>query len=239
MEERKFRPSKNFLFRLSKSELENIKRIFDYFDDGCDGSISIDDFPTALRATGLLINNAEMEDVIYEADPNSTGAVTITTFFIIVARKFRDAGEIVKTTESAFNKIYVAPATDKSVEKKIPLTSVFRGAVIARGGEPLTEAQIDEFIRQVPPTLIDKENNIKISDLVSVVMADLPPIETCEISKNDEESPAPDKTEEIKEEEDKKGEDTQPPKKGFFSFLFKKKEPQEKPENTAENKDDK
>jgi hypothetical protein len=26
-----------------------------------------------------------MEDVIYEADPNSTGAVTITTFFIHAA----------------------------------------------------------------------------------------------------------------------------------------------------------
>jgi Ca2+-binding EF-hand superfamily protein len=30
-----------------------LKRIFDYFDDGCDGSISIDDFPSALRACGM------------------------------------------------------------------------------------------------------------------------------------------------------------------------------------------
>jgi len=239
MDEKKFRPSKNYLFRLSKPELENIKRIFDYFDDGCDGSISIADFPTALRAVGLLINNAEMEDVIYEADPNSTGSVTITTFFIIVARKFRDSGEIVKTTESAFNKIYVAPATDTSNEKKIPLTSVFRGAVIARGGEPLTEAQIDEFIRQVPPTLLDKDNNIKVNDLVSVVMADLPPIETATITKSDElveKEEDKEREEEGKEEEGKGKEETEikPPKKSFLSFLFKKKE-----SKTEENLDEK
>ena len=239
MEESKFRPSKNYLFRLSQKELENIKRIFDYFDDGCDGSISITDFPSALRATGLYINNADMEDVIYEADPASTGTVTISTFFMVVARKFRDVGEVIKTTEAAFGKIYLPPANERLSEKRIPLTAVFRGAVIARGGEPLTEAMIDDFIRQVPPTLIDKDNCIKIKDLVGLVMADLPPIETGETTKNDndqaeEESPAA-----VGEVVNQGEEETPPPKNGLFSFLFKKKVPEEPKETLEENKDDK
>ena len=170
---------------------------------------------------GLLLNNAEMDDIVYEADPNKTGSVTMSTFFIIIARKFRDAGEIEKTTEIAFNKIYTA--TDASAEKKIPLSTVFRSAVIARGGEPLTEALIDDFLRQIPPTLIDRENQIKINDLISIVMADLPPIENNGKSTNEETEEAKvDTAEETVPTSDETGEEVKP-KKSFFSFFSKKK----------------
>lgn len=111
----------------------------------------------------------------------------MSTFFIIVARKFRDAGEVEKTTEIAFNKIYTA--TDTSTEKKIPLNTVFRSAMIARGGEPLSEALIDDFLRQIPPTLVDRENQIKANDLINIIMADLPPINSKEGEENNEEAP--------------------------------------------------
>lgn len=111
----------------------------------------------------------------------------MSTFFIIVARKFRDAGEVEKTTEIAFNKIYTA--TDTSTEKKIPLNTVFRSAMIARGGEPLSEALIDDFLRQIPPTLVDRENLIKTNDLINIIMADLPPINSKEKEESNEEAP--------------------------------------------------
>lgn len=144
-------------------------------------------FDNIYCSIGVLLNNAEIEDVIYEADPNKTGTVTMSTFFIIVARKFRDAGEVEKTTEIAFNKIYTA--TDTTTEKKIPLNTVFRSAMIARGGEPLSEALIDDFLRQIPPTLIDRENQIKTNDLINIIMADLPPINSKDREENNEEAP--------------------------------------------------
>jgi len=183
---------------------------------------------------GLLLNNAEMDDIVYEADPNKTGSVTMSTFFIVIARKFRDAGEIEKTTEIAFNKIYTA--TDASAEKKIPLSTVFRSAVIARGGEPLTEALIDDFLRQIPPTLIDRENQIKINDLISIVMADLPPIENN--GKSTEETEETKAEEETVPSDEKAGEEVKP-KKSFFSFLSRKKPAdEEKPadEKSADEK---
>lgn len=172
-----------------------------------------------------------MEDVVYEADPNKTGSVTMSTFFIIAARKFRDAGEIEKTTESAFNKIYIAPPTDTSVEKKIPLNTVFRNAVLARGGEPLTEALIDDFIRQIPPTLIDRDNQIKITDLISVVMADIPPIDENKPRNEENEEPIP----ETPPDEDTPAQPPQP-KKSFFSFFSRAKKQTEEKENNDEVK---
>jgi len=166
-----------------------------------------------------------MEDIVYEADPNKTGSVTISTFFIIVARKFRDAGEIEKTTESAFNKIYLAPPTDMSTEKKIPLNTVFRNAVLARGGEPLSEALIDDFIRQIPPTLIDRDNQIKINDLISVVMADIPPIDNYQPRNEESEEPLP-----LPEETPVVNQPPPQPKRSFLNFFSRKKPINEKTE---------
>jgi hypothetical protein len=87
---RSFVPSKNFSFRLSYKHLHVMWNIFNTLDEGHSGFIAKDDLGTALRAAGLLISNSQIEDLKYENNMDDIEEVSMETYFILVARYFRD-----------------------------------------------------------------------------------------------------------------------------------------------------
>lgn len=43
-----------------------LSTVFDLFDDGCDGNISVDNFAKAIRGCGILISEKEIQKIIAE-----------------------------------------------------------------------------------------------------------------------------------------------------------------------------
>ena len=79
--------------------------MFDVFDEDCDGLLEQKHFATALRATGLIISEKEVSEILSKVDPDKSGFIEMGDFYIQVARKFRDKGEIEKSIKDALHNL--------------------------------------------------------------------------------------------------------------------------------------
>mmetsp|Transcript_10073 Transcript_10073/g.9027 ORF Transcript_10073/g.9027 Transcript_10073/m.9027 type:complete len:220 (+) Transcript_10073:16-675(+) len=174
--ENKFKPSKNYSYRLSKHQLVEIKEIFDALDDDYDGIISIDLLNDALRASGVLISNKELEnltaEVITELDPYRTSStdslkLDLSTFMMYVTKKLRDTSSLEKMTAAAFAKLYISIDSDGS---EIPLTNL-RSVLSSYGGELLTEEEMDTIVFQLKNSgkVSLATNTVKTQDLIALI----------------------------------------------------------------------
>lgn len=201
---RVFQPSKNFNFRLSKKQIFKMKQVFDAHDDDYDGIIDTAFLGVAMRAAGLLVTNEEIAESIKALEiesPHTAGTIEMSRFFILVATKFRDAGEIEKAAAAAFKGIYTDP-TD-ALSKKIPLKAL-RNKISASGGEQFTEEEAETFTRAIPRKFLTPDGvNAVFDDLIAFVLDDLPSLE-----EESPEDPPPPKAggEEEKEKEGGSGE---------------------------------
>ena len=173
-----FRPSKNFNYRLSKKQIFKMKQVFDAHDDDYDGIIDTAYLGVAMRAAGLLVSNEEIAESIKALEiesPHTAGTIEMSRFFILVATKFRDAGEIDKAAAAAFKGIYTDP-TD-ALSKRIPLKA-FRSKISASGGEQFSEEEAEAFTRSIPRKFLTPDGvNAIFDDLIALVLDDLPDLE--------------------------------------------------------------
>jgi hypothetical protein len=129
-----FTPSKNYDFRFSREKLFEIKRgrisiferlyvdidkrilkltfpfiilnlVFDAYDDGFDGVVSISHLEIMLRAVGLILTGRDIAKMKKEIDVVNRGAFELGAFFVIAARKFRDERTVDAEAKKAFLKI--------------------------------------------------------------------------------------------------------------------------------------
>lgn len=86
----KFTPSKNWDYRLPYRELLHLRDIHETLDEELVGTIKKSDLPVALRAAGMMIDDENMKDILYEYGLEEEERVTMDTYFIIVAKYKRD-----------------------------------------------------------------------------------------------------------------------------------------------------
>jgi len=186
-QEKHFKPSRNFNFRLSKKQIFKLKQVFDAHDDDYDGVMETKYLGVAMRAAGLLISNKEIEDTIVALElenPALVGKIELSRFFILMALKFRDAGDIEKTGVTAFKGMYTDP--QDALSKKIPL-KIFRTKISSRGGEPFTEEEAEAFTRLIPRKFLTSDGTAAIYDeLINFVMEDLPDLQKSDMKDEDE-----------------------------------------------------
>ena len=185
--QKEFSPSANFNFRLTKQQIFKLKQVFDAYDDDCDGVIGMEFLGSAMRASGLLISDQEISDVKKALELEGVvSSIELGRFFILMATKFRDAGDMEKTVATAFRSIYNDP--DDPLTKDIPL-KVLRLKFSASGGEPFSEEQMDAWLRDIPPSLLSTDGNKADFDgLINWVLQDLPDLKDEEESKSQEQA---------------------------------------------------
>jgi Ca2+-binding EF-hand superfamily protein len=122
---------------------------------------------TALRAGGLLITEKDIERIKPDIDPQNRGVIELGTFFITMARLKRDAESVDGAVVTAFEKI----SKDFLVkgEKKIA-PSILRSVLFARGGDVLTEKELDDFAKKIDAISDKKDGTIDLDDLKDVIL---------------------------------------------------------------------
>lgn len=76
--------STRYSFRLSPQQIALVKKVFDVFDEDGDGLIDRKIFPTALRATGLMVSEKEVQELLEEVDPDKSGFIGCCCYFSFV-----------------------------------------------------------------------------------------------------------------------------------------------------------
>ena len=103
--EKKFLPTKNYKFRLSRGKLFSLKKVFDIFDDDFDGVIQTSDLGMVMRAGGAILTDEEIETIIQEIDPLRIGTVDLATYLVIMTRRLRDADELQKIIKLSYKTV--------------------------------------------------------------------------------------------------------------------------------------
>lgn len=131
--------------------------VFDVLDDDYDGEIATYHLGTAMRTLGLFPTEAEVSDLTKEIDPQNTGKIEMGDFFVHMARKLRDSGDVEQSAKNAFKKISshshsnhgdnASPASQNS--RTINLQSLIN-SLTDEAGEPLSGTEVDTFIQSIP-----------------------------------------------------------------------------------------
>jgi Ca2+-binding EF-hand superfamily protein len=70
-----------------KDSRENIKKVFNLFDDDKTGLITIKNLRKIVRDLGENIDEHELQEMIDKADTNRDGMVTEEDFYMIITKK--------------------------------------------------------------------------------------------------------------------------------------------------------
>jgi len=76
------------LTREQKRELEEIKSAFKFFDPTSRGFISVPELTHTLQTVGEKLSNAEIEEMLKEANANAKGQIRYEEFLIYLMTKY-------------------------------------------------------------------------------------------------------------------------------------------------------
>lgn len=199
---KEFKPSANFNYRLSKKQIFKMKQIFDVYDDDCDGIIDIEHLGVAMRAAGMLISDSDIELTKKQlVEQGVIGKIEMSQFFLLMARKFRDGGDIEKAAKVAFKSIYTDP--NDPLTRRVPL-KVLKVKLSLSGGEPLIEDEVDTFTREIRPDLLDHDGvTADYDNLIEWILEDIPDLKLDEDeTKSDEKGEKEDRSADDEKEEE-------------------------------------
>jgi Ca2+-binding EF-hand superfamily protein len=125
--------------------------VFDVFDDDYDGIIDIRNLAPAMRALGLLPTESSIRDDIAELDASGSGKLEMGTFFAFIAKKMRDIEATEVSSKTAFMTLSHGDTKDESA--KLVNIQTLVSALTDENGEPLSVAEVDQFIQSLPPHL--------------------------------------------------------------------------------------
>ena len=130
--------------------------VFDVLDDDYDGEIATYHLGTAMRTLGLFPTEAEVSDLIKEIDPQNTGKIEMGDFFVHMARKLRDSGDVEQSAKNAF--------------KNINLQSLIN-SLNDEAGEPLSGTEVDTFIQTIPKEAFAQQGDINAEALEKILFS--------------------------------------------------------------------
>ncbi|XP_018318781.1 calmodulin-like [Agrilus planipennis] len=138
-EEEYFEPTTEFL-KITDEQLAELNETYEMFDPFGNGSIPNTSLDMALKALGYYKPVSDLQEMTLTMDPNETGTIPLSKFYNLVAAIMNDTSEIDELRE-AFKEY------DEDEDGMIATLDLRK--VITSVGEPLTEEEICEMIREV------------------------------------------------------------------------------------------
>ncbi|KAK3809399.1 MAG: calmodulin [Benniella sp.] len=124
---------------LSEEQISEFKEAFSLFDKNGDGQANIKELGTIMRSLGQNPTESELRKMINEVNADNTGTIDFPEFLNLMARKMKDTDSEEEIKE-AF-KTY-----DKDGDGLISGDEL--ASVMASLGEKLSEAEVEEMIRE-------------------------------------------------------------------------------------------
>ncbi|GLU19067.1 hypothetical protein SLE2022_353350 [Rubroshorea leprosula] len=140
-------------------QISEFREAFSLFDKDGDGYISTKELGTVMRSLEQNPTEAELQDMINEADTDLSGTIDFPEFLNLLARKMKDT-KMEEELKEAFR------VFDKDQNGFISAAELRQ--VMTNLGEKLTDEEVDEMIREAD---VDGDSQINYAEFVKVMMA--------------------------------------------------------------------
>jgi len=143
---------------LSEEQVAEFKEAFSLFDKDGDGKITTKELGTVMRSLGQNPTEAELQDMINEVDSDKSGSIEFDEFLQLMARKMQDTD-----TEEEIREAF--KVFDKDNNGFISAAELRH--VMTNLGEKLTEAEVDEMIREAD---VDGDGQINYEEFCRMML---------------------------------------------------------------------
>ncbi|NXX79624.1 CALMS protein, partial [Urocolius indicus] len=144
--------------QLTEKQISEFKEAFSLFDRDGDGRISTKELGTVMRSLGQNPTEAELRDMVGEADADGSGTVDFGEFLALMARKMK-ATESEEEIREAFR------VFDKDGNGYISAAELRH--VMTNLGEKLTDEEVDEMIREADS---NSDGQVNYEEFVRMMM---------------------------------------------------------------------
>lgn len=167
----KGKSSTDFDFRLTQDKLLDIKRVFDAYDDDFDGVIDIQYLGVCMRAAGLILTEKDVIRLTSEYDPEEKGVISLSNFFVLMARQMRTVSVLETNVLSAVKKI--SKQTIITGSNDINVTAL-RNVLVGKGGEQLNETELDDLMRDITQLSDKKKGTVPFDTFRKWILREVP-----------------------------------------------------------------
>ncbi|RMZ88738.1 hypothetical protein DV736_g4030, partial [Chaetothyriales sp. CBS 134916] len=143
--------------QLSKEEIEGYKEVFALFDKDNSGTITASELGDVMRSLGQNPSETELRDMINEVDVDQSGAIDFDEFLKMMSTTLKPI-DVDQETRAAF------AVFDKDGSGTISADELRQ--VMKSLGEDLTDAEIDEMIREADK---DRDGTIDYEEFVQLL----------------------------------------------------------------------
>ncbi len=181
--------------------IESHYLVFDVYDEDYDGLISTSHLGSLMRVVGLFPTEKDIVSVVKEIDRENSGFINLGAVYVLIARSFRDIGETETSTKNSLRKLSYDQLTTKAVSptnkdkrknkkdskstKPVAQTESLRlislqsiqNAATDNCGEPLSAAQSEEFVKNLPKRLQSPYGDLVYSQLEAYILSDVPAVD--------------------------------------------------------------
>ncbi|XP_070538757.1 calmodulin-like [Ptychodera flava] len=145
--------------QLSEEQIAEFKEAFSFFDMDGDGKITTKELGIVMRSLGQYPTEAQLRDMINEADADGNGTIDFPEFLTMMARKTKDTdSELENEIREAFR------VFDRDGNGFISASELRH--VMTNLGEKLTDEEVDEMIREAD---IDGDGQVNYEEFVKVM----------------------------------------------------------------------
>jgi calmodulin len=124
--------------KLSDEEVAQYKEVFQIFDKDGTGDITADELGEVMRELGLNPSEAELHDLVNEADLNSDGVISFEEFLALMSQSVKE----LDTEQELLNAFKVFDKDGSGTISSDELRNVLKSL-----GENLTDDEVDEMIK--------------------------------------------------------------------------------------------
>lgn len=145
--------------QMTKEQLEELKESFLLFDKNGDGSISKDELKEALRLFGQKPTDAQVQEMINNADKDGSGTIEFPEFVLLMGKHLKDKDSEVEL-KSAFNFF--------DLDGDGYITASELRSVMIKLGEKMTDEEIDDIIHEGDK---DGDSQLSYQDFLEIMEA--------------------------------------------------------------------
>jgi len=151
--------STNVITELSEDQIEELKVMFNLFDQDGNQTITIKELGLCMRALGQNITQGELAAIIAEIDADGNGIIEFPEFVDLMSRRPWGIQGSEAELKEAFSSF------DKTGEGYVSAAEVRR--MLTTMGEALTDEELDQMMLQIPK---DGDGMIPYAECVRMMM---------------------------------------------------------------------